>query len=74
MAAPDWAGDPQVIAALVGWTSAQRALDAVRPDVIPTDITELDIQLRAAQSRAMTAWHMYEKAREAAGGPKATEH
>lgn len=61
-----------MIAALTGWDSAQRALDAVRPDVIPEDVAELDIQLRAAQSRAMTAWHMYEKACEAAGGPKAT--
>ena len=73
MASSEWASDPQVIAALTGWDSAQRSLDRVRPKTIPSNVAELDIQLRAAQSRAMTAWQMYEKAREAAGGPKASE-
>ena len=73
MASSDWASDPQVIAALTGWDSAQRSLDALRPETIPDNVADLDIQLRAAQSRAATAWQIYEKACEAAGGPKAAE-
>ena len=42
MASSEWASDPQVIAALTAWDSAQRSLDAVRPETIPDDVTELD--------------------------------
>jgi hypothetical protein len=67
----DWATDPQVIAAFTNWDASQRAMDALRPSSTPEDLAELDIQLRAAQARADTAWHVYETAREAAGGPPA---
>jgi hypothetical protein len=72
MTQSEWATDPQVMAAFTNWDTAQRALDAIRPSSTPTDLSELDIQLRAAQARAATAWHMYEAARDAAGGPTAS--
>ena len=72
MASSDLGSGSQVISALTAWDSAQRSLDALRPDSIPGNVAELDIQLRAAQTRAMVAWEAYERACEVAGGPKAS--
>lgn len=66
-----WSSNSDVRSAFDEWIKAQAAVESLRPPSPPQDLDDVDSKLRIAQQRALSAWHMYEAEREAAGGPHA---
>jgi hypothetical protein len=66
-----WQSHPDVLDAFASWVEAHTAVEKLRQLSQLSGLDTVDPRLRAAQQKALSAWHMYEAEREAAGGPHA---